>query len=231
MNIVPSRTCWPSDTSGWNARFSKLASEMRSDSNGTQERWRSEPQKKGNTTSSINTAKKKGKEKGRDRKWKWRRNKVNKLREGLTGGRKEGGDALKTPSLKTVTAGWISAHAAFAHRAFDWKSHHSNAPTTQYPTPTATTRSVNESPGKIIKKIRREKRGRRRTTHLRRTRRGPDHRPSPTMQAAQQDPARRLCSTFQPRQTPLRPCCSPVARQPIPAQRCPLHLLSSTPEA
>jgi hypothetical protein len=64
MNIVPSRTCWPSDTSGWNARFSKLASEMRSDSNGTQERWRSEPQKKGNTTSSINTAKKrKGKRK------------------------------------------------------------------------------------------------------------------------------------------------------------------------
>lgn len=62
MNIVPSRTCWPSDTSGWNARFLKLASEMRSDSNGTQERWRSEPQKKGNTTSSINTAKKKKKE-------------------------------------------------------------------------------------------------------------------------------------------------------------------------
>lgn len=63
MNIVPSRTCWPSDTSGWNARFSKLASEMRSDSNGTQETWRSEPQKKGNTTSSINTAKKKERKK------------------------------------------------------------------------------------------------------------------------------------------------------------------------
>lgn len=57
MKIVPRRTCWPSDTSGWSVRFSKLVSEMRSDSNGTQERWRSEPQKKGNTTSSINTAK------------------------------------------------------------------------------------------------------------------------------------------------------------------------------